>query len=589
MDKNEVKSRQTQLLRRAKNRVDNLLNMNVLDSDTRHLLLQEAMAPLHGSPSRSSLSCTNMLKNHSAQSLSNATKPFLTPLKIQEGDQVKANDPERMPSSYARASGRSGSGDLITSMAARLKELEKTHKIYQSELKEMHNKYHDLELSFQKETQKREEAEALLVELYDEKKHLEELIHRHSPRVHSHGGDPSRRTRHTTPDSSLVLQEGSTSWLEGGTGGSGSSLRGATPDPDHVRLTAERGLVDPRNALPRQGPAAVMLFNPFPRDGGGDDLVLRRRPSSPSSPALDVARMVRNARVLSDHVGRKEVVVADGHGHIANREVVSVVVYKNGISVNDGAFRPYTWPLCMAFVQDLMEGYYPYEFKDRYPGGFPIEVIDKSSEDWQPLANKPRPSSVGAAANAAMNLRPRNVHSLQNPQSPLSKEGFLQQLPATRVTANGRLVDVRNTITSLFQKNAAEYLGPNSENPANETIRHATTAERAYFTKLEKLESQQHQKSGAEPPKNDVTAIGNLISLLIRLPNGKKVVMRMSPNNTIEQLHKELLKASPEITRIYKDFEFCQAFPFRLYSERAETLKNIGLSGNCMLLLRVLK
>lgn len=56
------------------------------------------------------------------------------------------------------------------------------------------------------------------------------------------------------------------------------------------------------------------------------------------------------------------------------------MVYANGIVVNQGAFRPYGWPLCDAFLHDLIDGYYPYEFKDKYPDGFPVEVIDKTKE-----------------------------------------------------------------------------------------------------------------------------------------------------------------------------------------------------------------
>lgn len=67
-------------------------------------------------------------------------------------------------------------------------------------------------------------------------------------------------------------------------------------------------------------------------------------------------------------------------GAICDREVVHVVIYANGIVVNQGAFRPYGWPLCDAFLHDLADGYYPYEFKDKYPDGFPVEVIDKTKE-----------------------------------------------------------------------------------------------------------------------------------------------------------------------------------------------------------------
>ncbi|CCW63329.1 unnamed protein product [Phytomonas sp. EM1] len=580
MDKHESKSRHAQLLRRVKNRMDNLLNMDVLDSETRQLLVREAMPPLQTPSSR--LNLPNIIRMSSAHSPSSASKPSLTPLKAQKGEHPKTNDSDEAPTSYLRARVKSGSGDLITSMAMRLKELEKTHKIYQNELKEMHKKYHELQVSFQKESQKCAEAEGLLVELYDEKKHLEELIHRQRANAREDAcGDPAK-------DAPPAPWNTSTSPVDVHEEERGVSPREASPCSDHIRITAERGVVDPRD-LPSSPPGAerVMLFNPSPRGGmegrEGDAARARRRPSVGLEPLLDVPLMIRNARVLSDHVGWKAVVVADGQGRIANREIVSVVVYKNGISVNNGAFRPFTWSLCKAFVQDLMEGYYPYEFKDRYPGGFPIEVIDKSSEDWHPPADKPKPVAAG---NAVSNPFPRNVHSLQEMQNPLDKERFLQELPATKVTANGHVVRVRGTIASLLQEGGWGPQGPKAENHVSDTIRHATVAERAHHTTSAGVKT---QGSKAETPDNDVAAMGDLISLLIRLPSGGKVVMRMSPDDTIEQLHRELLAAAPEIMRTYAAFEFCQAFPFRLYHKREETLKKLGLSGNRMLLLRAVK
>ena len=37
----------------------------------------------------------------------------------------------------------------------------------------------------------------------------------------------------------------------------------------------------------------------------------------------------------------------------------NVVVYLDGICVNQGPFRPYGWAFCDAFLNDLLDGFFP--------------------------------------------------------------------------------------------------------------------------------------------------------------------------------------------------------------------------------------
>ena len=56
------------------------------------------------------------------------------------------------------------------------------------------------------------------------------------------------------------------------------------------------------------------------------------------------------------------------------RKAVPIVFYSNGLVMNDGFFRPYHWPAGQAVVQDLVDGYFSYELKDKHPDGVPLEV-----------------------------------------------------------------------------------------------------------------------------------------------------------------------------------------------------------------------
>ena len=62
------------------------------------------------------------------------------------------------------------------------------------------------------------------------------------------------------------------------------------------------------------------------------------------------------------------------------RENVRVAVFADGILIGAGPFRRYESENAAAFTKDVLDGYFPNEFKDRYPDGVGIDVVDKRSE-----------------------------------------------------------------------------------------------------------------------------------------------------------------------------------------------------------------
>jgi hypothetical protein len=49
----------------------------------------------------------------------------------------------------------------------------------------------------------------------------------------------------------------------------------------------------------------------------------------------------------------------------------------NGFSVNDGDLRPYDHPLSSEFFKDIMDGFFPVEFKAEYPEGVTLVIDDQ--------------------------------------------------------------------------------------------------------------------------------------------------------------------------------------------------------------------
>lgn len=82
--------------------------------------------------------------------------------------------------------------------------------------------------------------------------------------------------------------------------------------------------------------------------------------------------------------------LADSNQHITDSKgiksfqhakIMNLVLKNNGFTVNNGPLRPYTENNNGMFFQDIMDGYFPGEFKKEYPDGIKFSVDDQRSLD----------------------------------------------------------------------------------------------------------------------------------------------------------------------------------------------------------------
>lgn len=55
---------------------------------------------------------------------------------------------------------------------------------------------------------------------------------------------------------------------------------------------------------------------------------------------------------------------------------------RSGNAISD--HRPYSEESALKFIRDILDGYFPYEFKKDYPNGIPFKVTDKHTEEYSP-------------------------------------------------------------------------------------------------------------------------------------------------------------------------------------------------------------
>ncbi|PBJ78966.1 hypothetical protein TcG_00489 [Trypanosoma cruzi] len=448
----------------------------------------------------------------------------------------------------------SGDGDLLGAMAKRLKTLEAQQNAYRMELKEKTEKLLCVEAKYKNEKARREEVEAMVVEIYDDKEELEKLVGEMRNFLSDYGlqwvGDKGRGKAKNKGANSRVY------------GIADDAKRKDSPSP----ITAtSRPFEMYEGEYEDKTPMLSSIPVPIPSPTSEKDMqndttegkMVPCTTTGTSTLPFSMEILKRNAKILSDHVGSRGVFTNGKQGGIKEHELVRIVVYQDGICVNGGPFRPFGWPLCDAVLNDLAEGFYPYEFKQRFPDGFPIEIIDQTSVCFSN-------STVGDKSVGKV----RDLRSLQEGKNcqPVSREEFLKRLPATRITGSGRVVHLREAIAQIVG-------GPTG----NGTLRHVSEAERKLVGEMEETE---FKSGGAAVVPN---RIKGLVAVLVRFPSGEKVTLHLAPENTIADLRRELQLAVPGFKAAY---DVRLSFPSVTYTDDTKTLRELGLLTSCTLMIQ---
>lgn len=126
---------------------------------------------------------------------------------------------------------------------------------------------------------------------------------------------------------------------------------------------------------------------------------------------------------------------------------VQVIFYKNGIIVDGGALRPYEWPITKQFLRDIFDGYFPYEFKERFPDGVKLLPIDRSTEIYSKEVQQLK-DSVSTKGSQIKNLD-NILHQIKEPRV-LDKQEFLNQLPR-QIIRHGKVIPIRDEIKQFIQ------------------------------------------------------------------------------------------------------------------------------------------
>lgn len=252
-----------------------------------------------------------------------------------------------------------------------------------------------------------------------------------------------------------------------------------------------------------------------------------------------------------------------------------LTIYKDGIFLMRGPLRPYTHPSTVAFLTDIANGHFPYEFKQRYPNGVEFDVTDKrhvnSADD------KSASSSSSSSSSAA---------------APMSTSQFLSNVPERKIMS-GEMVNLRQDMrgvvlggveTSSVKKYSAatasttvlrgspkrSLQSPKPPEDRQLGLLSKSKSSTSRSTTPNRLSTNKDTSDGGDSlASGGAKPAGKRCKLLVTFPGGVETLrLSMSESDTIADLR---AKVRVEGHLTYK-FEIRTAFPSRAYTDLERTL-----------------
>jgi len=213
-------------------------------------------------------------------------------------------------------------------------------------------------------------------------------------------------------------------------------------------------------------------------------------------------------------------------------------VYNDGILIKRGPFRPCGSEGYNSFVADVMDGYFPSEFRDDHPDGLILQVEDKSSMDYD-----------------------------KEIEFNIDTNKFLRKLPKT-VVRDGNIVNVRGDIESILKENS-----PNTSQLIESAPSSAPDKTQDHIKKSNGPIVIDCRGSNGE--SKDIDTYNATVQ--VRWIDGKKALIKMSSKDLVGDIRKEIKVHFGGET--CPAFELRTAFPPTLLDDN-ESLEEAGLSPN---------
>ncbi|XP_040474982.1 UBX domain-containing protein 11 isoform X1 [Ursus americanus] len=277
-------------------------------------------------------------------------------------------------------------------------------------------------------------------------------------------------------------------------------------------------------------------------------------------PEVDFDRLLASLKDLSELVvdGDTQVTPMPGGARLRVLEPIPLKLYRNGLMMFDGPFRPFRDPSTQRCLRDILDGFFPSELQRLYPDGVPFKVSDLRHQVYPENGLDPFP---GEGRVVGRQKSHKLLDRMEHAGSRMTAEKFLNRLPKF-VIRQGEVIDIRGPIRDTLQ---------------NCCPLPAQVQEIVVETPALAAERERSQESPESPAP--------LLSMLrIKSENGEQAfLLMMRPEDTVGDVRTLLAQARAADATT---FEIISTFPPTVYHDDTVTLQAAGLVPNAALLLR---
>uniref|UniRef100_A0A8C8ZLG4 UBX domain-containing protein 11 n=1 Tax=Prolemur simus TaxID=1328070 RepID=A0A8C8ZLG4_PROSS len=330
--------------------------------------------------------------------------------------------------------------------------------------------------------------------------------------------------------------------------------------PPHLRFLSDYGMQWVGEPMDQEDSESKIV----PEDGQRDWMTAKKfwKPGdSVVPPEVDFDRLLASLKDLSELVveGETQVMPVPGGARLRALEPIPLKLYRNGLMMFDGPFRPFCDPSTQRCLRDILDGFFPSELQRLYPDGVPFKVSDLRNQVYLENGLDPFPGEGHVVGRQRMHKALDRVE--EQPDSRMTAEKFLNRLPKF-VIRQGKVIDIRGPIRDTLQNCCP--LPARVQEIVVETPTLAAERER----------SQESPNTPAPP----------LSMLRIKSENGEQAfLLMMRPEDTIGDVRTLLARAR---AMDVADFEILSMFPPKVYRDDTLMLQAAGLVPNAALLLR---
>ncbi|KAL9656619.1 hypothetical protein ABK040_002891 [Willaertia magna] len=257
-------------------------------------------------------------------------------------------------------------------------------------------------------------------------------------------------------------------------------------------------------------------------------------------PKLNMKLIESKINELNQLVDEEQITTIKNNGNIKQlkpKETCKIIFWKNGVSIGDGPFRPYKWDLTKAFLTDILDGYFPYEFKEKHPEGVKLLVENKTNQHYSKEVEK------SIKLDNYLKAHDGNIKGVEylkfieenkgNIPQVVDKKTLLENLPKT-VLKNGKLIPIRDEVRKMFSSDK-------NNNDFTITSPEIQTLDDANICVL-KVKSSNSSQCTVHALKTHT--IGHVKSLLEEQFNRQDIKLKVFPNTTLEDDDKTLEELS---------------------------------------------